>query len=91
MLTSNGFSDRPTVTPTVAEHLIDAHLREWGREYRKDLLNIAWLAEMLNLDRHDEMNRLMDSAARLHTEINTRRDTVRMIAQANAILQGVES
>jgi len=91
MLTPKGFSDLPTVTPTMVEDLTDTHLYEWHVDTRKDLINVAWLSEMLGLDRADEIDRLMESAARLHDEITTRRDTVRMLAQANAILQGVES
>jgi hypothetical protein len=91
MLTAKGFSDLPTVTPEAAEHMSDAGLQARHVDYRKDLINVAWLSEMLHLDRADEIDRLMESAARLHDEITTRRDTVRMLAQANAILQGIES
>lgn len=88
MLTPTGYSNLPTVTPTMAEDLTDAHLHQWHTEYRKDLTYVTMCAAMLGLCRTDEVIRLTDSTARLHAEITTRRDTTRVIAEANAILQG---
>ena len=90
MLTPNGFSDLPEVTPTMAEDLDQCDLTRWRMEYNSDLQKVVMLTDLLALDRNADIVRLTNSLALLQAECIARRDTVRMIAMAYGILQGVD-
>ena len=90
MLTSTITSDVPTITPDMVEGLTLNRLHEWHRDALNDMVDVARMAHMLDLDRSEEITRLMGCAAQLLGEIVARRDARRVIAYAEAFVQGVQ-